>query len=383
VTHQHHRYHQARNITLIGAGVNIFLGILKVIGGMVFYSHALIADGLHSFADLFTDVMVLFASKYGNQDADEAHPYGHQRIETAATLLLSLLLILTGIGIAWDSLQHILDHEITQPNYLALFFAAFSVVANETLFFMTKRVGEKISSALIVANAWHHRSDSASSGVVLLGIIGSLLGYVYLDPAAAILVGGLIIKMGIDYGWDSVKELVDTGVEPKQIEEIRQVITAVDGVCKIHQLRNRKMGGDIFVDVHVLVSPWISVSEGHHIAQRVHLALMNANPQIKDVTVHIDPEDDELASPSRHLPSRTALQKQLFDKWMQHFPDIQGFVLHYLDGQITVEIKLDKSFQQWVELEVMIVNDLQQYSNITVVELYHNTRKQRLEAKGS
>lgn len=383
MTHQHHRYHQARKITLIGAGVNVFLGIMKVLGGIFFYSHALIADGLHSFADLFTDTMVLFASKYGNQDADEAHPYGHQRIETAATLMLSLLLVLTGIGIAWDSFQHILAHEVQVPSYLALPFAAFSVLGNEILFYLTKRVGERIQSPLILANAWHHRSDSASSAVVLLGIIGSLLGYHFLDPLAAILVGALIIKMGIDYGWDSVKELVDTGVEPAQIEEIRQTIQDVEGVCKVHQLRNRKMGSDIFVDVHVLVSPWISVSEGHQIAQRVHFGLMKANSDIKDVTVHIDPEDDELVKPSKSLPTRLALEKELFHKWEAHFPDIQSSVLHYLDGQIMVEIKLHKPFQQWTELESMIRQDLSLYPAITAVELlYPHTLIKSIEHKG-
>jgi cation diffusion facilitator family transporter len=383
VTQQHHRYHQARNITLIGAGVNTLLGIMKVVAGTFFYSHALIADGLHSFADLFTDMMVVFASKYGNQDADEAHPYGHQRIETAATLMLSLLLILTGIAIAWDSLQHILAHAIQTPSYFALPFAVISVVANEILFYITKRVGHRIQSPLIIANAWHHRSDSASSGVVVLGIIGSLVGYTYLDPAAAILVGGLIIKMGFNYGWDSVKELVDTGVDLAQIEEIRQVIGQVDGVCKVHQLRNRKMGGDIFVDVHVLVSPWISVSEGHQIAQRVHFELMEANSQIKDVTVHIDPEDDELILPSLNLPSRPALEKKLFHKWTQQFPNIQSIVLHYLDGQIKVEIKLDKKFKKWSELELMVREDFSLYPAITAVELlYHHTLMQRVEQKG-
>lgn len=381
---QAHRYHQARKITLIGAGVNTLLGIMKVVAGIFCYSHALIADGLHSFADLFTDMMVLFASKYGNQDADEAHPYGHQRIETAATLMLSLLLILTGMVIAWDSLQHLMAHAIQTPSTYALPFAVISVVANEALFYVTKRVGQRIQSPLVIANAWHHRSDSASSGVVVLGIIGSILGYAYLDPIAAILVGGLIIKMGIDYGWDSVKELVDTGVEPAQIEDIRRVISSVDGVCKVHQLRNRKMGGDIFVDVHVLVSPWISVSEGHQIAQRVHFALMAENDQIKDVTVHIDPEDDELTLPSTDLPSRLILEKKLFQKWTQLFPNIQSFVLHYLEGQIKVEIKLDKTFQQWLELEAMIREDLSHYPPITAVELlYHHAVIQGVEQTGS
>ncbi len=369
MTHRHHRYQQARNVTLIGGAVNIFLGITKILGGFFFYSHALIADGLHSFADLFTDVMVLFASKYGNQDADEEHPYGHQRIETAATMMLALLLILTGIGIAWDSFQHILSHTILIPNYLAVPIAAVSIVANEILFYLTKRVGQRIQAPLIIANAWHHRSDAASSGIVLVGIIGSLCGYTFFDPLAATIVGGLIIKMGMDYGWDSIRELVDTGVDLVQVEEIRREIADVDGVCKVHQLRNRKMGSDIFVDVHILVSPLISVSEGHQIAQRVHLSLMSSNDQIKDVTVHVDPEDDELLSPSENLPTRHDLEKKLFHKWQQAFPEIQSFVLHYLDGRITVEIKLGKQFQQWLELEDRVQRDVSLYPELGNIEL--------------
>lgn len=362
-----HRYHQAKNITLIGAGVNVFLGILKVVGGFFFYSHALIADGLHSFSDLFTDTMVLFASKYGSQDADDEHPYGHQRIETAATLMLALLLILTGIGIAWDSLGHILHESVQTPSKLALPIAFFSIVANEALFYITKRVGHRIQSPLILANAWHHRSDSASSGIVLVGILGSLFGFPFLDPLAAILVGGLIVKMGLDYGWDSVKELVDTGVEPEQIEEISQIINQVDGVCKIHQLRTRKMGNDILIDVHILVSPFISVSEGHHIAQSVHAHLMRSMAHVKDVTVHVDPEDDELFAPSCDLPSRATIEKNLLNQWSERFSHIHAYTLHYLDGKITIDIILDEQFDRWSELSDMIRQDLSNHQKIVSI----------------
>ncbi|MCR9192583.1 MAG: cation diffusion facilitator family transporter [Gammaproteobacteria bacterium] len=368
MTHNH-RYHQAKNITLLGAGVNVVLTAIKIVGGMVFFSHALIADGLHSLSDLFTDVMVLLASKFGSQAADDGHPYGHQRIETAATLLLSLVLILTGLGIAWDSLGHILHRNVEIPNRLALPIAALSIVANEILFYMTKRVGERIKSTLVIANAWHRRSDSASSAIVVVGILGSLMGYPFLDPIAAILVGALIVKMGIGYGWDSVKELVDTGVSSEQVDAIKQVINRIDGVDKIHQLRNRKMGNDILVDVHILVSPWISVSEGHQIAQRVHYSLMHDIAQIKDVTVHVDPEDDELGSPSRHLPDRVTLEQQILQKWQQHFPQIKSYVLHYLDGMITVEIILDESLEDCSGLRAMVQDDLPQCSDINSVRL--------------
>ena len=212
---QHERYWQAKKVTLIGAFVNALLGCIKVLGGTFFHSHALVADGIHSFSDLLTDGMVLFASKYGSQDADNSHPYGHQRIETAATLFLALLLILVGTGIAWDSLYDIINKSHHVPEWLALPIAVISILANEGLFHYTQRIGKHIHSDLIIANAWHHRSDAGSSIVVLLGLLGSLAGFIYLDAIAAILVGLLIIKMGWSYGWNSVKELVDTAVEPQ------------------------------------------------------------------------------------------------------------------------------------------------------------------------
>lgn len=359
-----HRYHQAKSVTLLGAGVNTFLGIIKVLGGILFFSHALVADGLHSFADLFTDVMVLFASKYGSQDADDSHPYGHQRIETAATLLLALLLILAGIGIAWDSLEHILHQSAQIPHLPALPIAIFSIVANEALFYMTRHVGVKINSSLILANAWHHRSDSAASLIVLIGIVGSFFGWRYLDPIAAILVGCLIIKMGVNYGWDSVKELVDTSVDPAQIAEITRAINDIDGVVKIHQLRNRKMGSDLLIDVHILVDPWISVSEGHQIAQRVHYSLMSNIAHVKDVVVHVDPEDDEVVSPSKDLPSRAVLEDAFLNDWSRRFPAIHGYVLHYLDGSLVIDIQLMEPFNQWSALRKQTQQDILNYPKI-------------------
>jgi cation diffusion facilitator family transporter len=305
--------------------------------------------------------MVLFASKFGSQAADDSHPYGHQRIETAATLLLALLLILTGLGIAWDSLEHILHQHIKVPHILALPIAIFSILANELLFYKTKQVGEKIKSALIIANAWHHRSDSAASLIVLLGIMGSFFGWTFLDQIAAIFVGYLIIKMGTNYGWDSFKELVDTSVDPTQISEITRAINRVDGVVKIHQLRNRKMGSDLLIDVHILVEPWISVSEGHQIAQRVHYSLMTNIDHVKDVIVHVDPEDDELISPSKDLPSRAFLESAFLNDWSQRFSAIQGYILHYLNGSIAIDVQVREPFEQWGDLQAQTHQDLLNY----------------------
>lgn len=352
------RYWQAKKVTLIGALINALLGLVKLVGGILLHSHALAADGIHSFSDLITDIMVLFASKYGSQTADDSHPYGHQRIETAATFLLATLLIVAGLGIAWDAFDELVHRQHTMPGWMALPIAILSILANELLFHYTRRVGTKINSALIIANAWHHRSDAASSIVVALGLLGTLFGFIYFDAIAAVVVGLLIVKMGLEYMWNSVKELVDTAVAPAQLAEIEKVIQRVNGVDKIHQLRSRLMGGDILIDVHIMVSPLISVSEGHYIAQHVHQVLMNEIERVKDVTVHVDPEDDETCCPSVHLPNRRKIEKDLLLGWQRQFSQIRSWVIHYLDGQILIDLfcsdtDMPESLQQTIESSLL------------------------------
>lgn len=366
----HDRFWQAKKVTLIGALFNGFLGLVKLLGGFLFHSHGLIADGVHSFSDLITDVMVLFASKYGSLDADESHPYGHQRIETAATLFLALLLSLAGFGIAWDAFDELFHSNATTPNWLSLPIILSSILINELLFHYTRHVGVRINSQLIIANAWHHRSDAASSLVVLIGIIGSLMGFAYLDAVAAVVVGLMIIKMGWDYGWNSVKELVDTAVSPELLAQIEQVIQHIDGVKKIHQLRTRSMGNDVLIDVHIIVFPKISVSEGHYIAQHVHQALVTQITSVKDVIVHVDPEDDEISSPSLHLPSRTVIQEQLLNEVHLDFPQILFWNIHYLDGTISIDIACNEKFSQWSELHNRVLLALELETNIKEIRLF-------------
>ncbi|MDI9817924.1 MULTISPECIES: cation diffusion facilitator family transporter [unclassified Legionella] len=363
------RYQQAKQVTLLGAIVNAMLGCIKLAGGWLFHSHALVADGIHSFSDLITDLMVVFASKYGSQDADDSHPYGHQRIETAATLMLALLLILAGTGIAWDALDEAIRATPDTPGWIALPIALCSILANEALFHYTYHVGKRIQSTLVIANAWHHRSDAASSIVVALGLAGSLLGFSYLDAIAAIIVGFMIVKMGIDYGWSSVKELIDTAVEPEMLGRIENIIQTVDGVEKIHQLRSRLMGGDVLVDVHILVSPYISVSEGHYIAQQVHQALVNQLERVKDVIVHVDPEDDEVSCPSLHLPNRNHLYEQLISAWQKNYPSLQNWDIHYLDGKITLDLICNQD-TPWQALSEQIAKDLKANNKELKVRLF-------------
>jgi cation diffusion facilitator family transporter len=364
------RYRQAKKITIIGAGINALLGFIKLFGGVLFNSHALIADGFHSFSDLLTDAMVLLASKYGSQDADYSHPYGHQRIETATTLILALVLILAGTGIAWDSFNELLQGAHARPNWFTIPIALLSILANEALFQYSLDVGEKIRSDLIIANAWHHRSDAASSLVVLIGLLVSVFGFAYFDAIAAILVGFMIIKMGWNYGWDSVKQLVDTAVDPLLLNKIEKIIQEVNGVQKIHQLRSRSMGKDVFVDVHILVSPKISVSEGHFIAQNVHHALVEKISEVEDVTVHVDPEDDETECPSLHLPNRAKLEKGILLKWQMLYPEIQSWTLHYLDGALTIDLFCLGNFNRPSELQNTLEIDLAHYTEIKDVRIF-------------
>jgi cation diffusion facilitator family transporter len=366
---QHDRYWQAKKVTLIGALFNGLLGLSKLIGGFLFHSHGLIADGVHSFSDLIIDVMVLFASKYGSIDADESHPYGHQRIETAATLFLALLLSLAGFGIAWDAFNELMHSTSTTPNWLSLPVIFSSILVNEILFHYTRRVGVRINSQLIIANAWHHRSDAASSLVVLIGILGSLAGFAYLDAVAAIVVGLMIIKMGWDYGWSSVKELIDTAVSQELLAQIEHVIKNIDGVQKIHQLRSRSMGNDVLIDVHIMVFPKISVSEGHYIAQHVHHALVTQIRSVKDVIVHVDHEDDEVSSPSLHLPSRKVIQEQLLHEVHSDFPQILFWNIHYLDGSMSIDIVCNEGFTQWNALHKRVLMALELQANIREIRL--------------
>lgn len=369
------RYKKAKKITLIGAIVNIFLGAIKVVGGILFKSHGLLADGIHSFSDLISDALVLVASKFGSQDADDSHPYGHQRIETAATMLLSIILIFAGIGIAWDALALIFQDKSQTPEISSIAIAIISIILNEVLYHATLKTGKSINSHLLIANAWHHRSDAASSIIVLLGIIGSIYGLQFLDSLAAVIIAGMIVKMGIDYGLNSIKELVDTGVAKEKILEIKKTINSIDGVQKIHQFRNRMMGKDLYIDAHILVAPFISVSEGHNIASKVHEKLIKNFSEIQDVTIHVDPEDDEISSPSLNLPSRKKLESSILNKWKIQFPEIENWIIHYIDGGITIDLIISHDCKEKVLLIDTIKKDMLSIKNLCIINLLINYKK--------
>jgi cation diffusion facilitator family transporter len=345
--HQHshalsERSAETQRVTVIGALVNLLLAAVKLVVGFMAQSAALVADGIHSVSDLLSDVLVWFAARHAGEAPDAEHPYGHGRFETAATLALGILLGFVALGIVWEAVERTASGETAVPGTLAIYAALFSIAANEGLYWYTVLVARRINSPMLKANAWHHRSDAVSSIVVLVGVAGAMLGWPYLDAVAAIIVGAMIAKIGWDLGWEAMCELVDTALDEEDVQRAREVIMAVDGVRSVHMLRTRKQGHEAAADVHVQVAPHLSVSEGHMISQAVEDRLKETVEAITDVTVHVDPEDDEQAPPCSGLPLREEAVAQLRTLWPQ-VPEPYDIVLHYLSGKIHIELHLPLS----------------------------------------
>lgn len=368
------RYQQTRFTALWGALKNILLAVLKIIFGIVGHSHGLLADGVHSLSDLIVDSVVIIAAKFGNKAADEDHPYGHGRIETAATVFLALILAIAAFAIIINAFITIAAiHANIAPSQIVLWIALSSVLLNELLYFWTKHIATQIKSKLLMTNAWHHRSDSASSIAVALGVIGAWLGFPKLDAVAAIIVGLMILKIAWNFGWHSIRELVDTALDMEETEKIKLFIKEIPGVKAIHQLRTRSIAGSIFCDVHVLVDPSISVSEGHYIGQEVDNRLIASFPDITDVTVHIDTEDDELINLSYNLPDRNTLQKILKKYWHDLLPEtvIKTAAFHYLEGKITIDLQLPFALSNETNLETKLKKIVETENFISDIRIFY------------
>ncbi|MDN3521170.1 cation diffusion facilitator family transporter [Halomonas ramblicola] len=376
--------HQAtRRVTFLSLGVNTLLGIVKIIVGWIVGSAALVADGLHSFSDLVTDGFVLAASHYGHQGPDHDHHYGHGRIETLATLFLGSVLIFVAGAIAWSSLERLLSAaEIPPPGYWAILLTAFALLTKEWLFHLTRRVARRIGSKMLEANAWHHRSDVLSTGVVMVALVGSQFGAAWIDTLAAVVVGLLVGKVGWDLLWESGRELVDTALPVATQEGMREVAMSVPGVEGIHDLRTRQSAGHTMLDLHVVVSPRISVSEGHEIGNEVSRRLRRAYPALTDLTFHIDPEDDAgEGDPSRFpgLPLRPDVEDALARRWatLDVWQEIRDLELHYLEGEVIVVVCLEEkspfdSAEVIRRLEAR-ASDIDWFSHVEVRRLAHAT----------
>lgn len=335
------RYAAARKSTWVSIFINLLLTFLQVTAGYFGRSQSLMADGLHSLSDLLADILVLFANWHGNRHADAKHPYGHARIETAATLILGVALTALGVGLliaAGMRLQHPENVQAVHP--LTFWIALIALAAKEGMFRYMLSVAKRVRSQMLIANAWHARSDAASSLVVLIGIGGNLLGYTFLDLVAAAVVGVIIAHMGGKFALEALAELVDTALAEEEVAAIRASLLATPGVRGLHELRTRKMADNALVDAHIMVDPKISVSEGHYIAEAARQAVLKQH-HVMDVMVHIDPEDDLLARSNTHLPSRETLLEHLEQRLGSALPPHHRSVLHYLDGKVDAELFLD------------------------------------------
>ena len=336
------RYQITKRATLVSAAWNIILSVLKIAFGYIGHSQALIADGIHSFSDLLTDFLILIAAKTGSKEADKNHPYGHGRIETASTIVVALVLIAVGAGLAIEAVNRIINQtNLRIPDAYVLVVAFITLIINQWLYRYLLKLSIKIRSELLKSNALHHQSDVYTSVVVLLSVAASIAGYPLIDSIGAIIIALMIIHMGGGIIFRAFRELVDTAVDDEKLEKIKSIISHTEGVKDLHQVRTRTIANDIFIDVHVLVDSYLSVSEGHFIGEQVEKNLINQLNDVQDVVVHIDPENDETVHPNRPLESR----KNIIDSIQPYLPPSLEhsdayYQIHYLQGQIEVDLIL-------------------------------------------
>lgn len=335
----------ASKVTIIGMILDAVLGVIKVVGGTLFHSKALLVDGIHSFTDVASDLVVLGTMHLSRRGPDADHPYGHQRIETLGTMILGSFLIAVGGALGWENLQGLITGEdLFVPGWPVLVAAGVGVASKEWIYRYTRRVGLRIRSDLIIANAWHSRTDAFSSMVVLASTAGAMLGLVWLDALAAVVIAGIIIHIGWKFTWDSVKELIDTGLSEEDTAELKVIAREIDGVRNVHELRTRRMGHDILLDVHLVVRPDISVSEGHQIGTKVVASMREKLDNIRDINFHIDAENDE-ANPhvtQPHLPDREEI-RGILNEAIGNYPLNSRLRLHYLKNRVHLEIFLDEA----------------------------------------
>ncbi len=309
LTEDQQRSAVASKSTWISAAVNLSLSLLQILVGLVARSQGLVADGIHSLSDLVADFVVLLATRESRKEADQEHPYGHQRFETAASLALGLLLLGVGVAMMSTALHRLIDPaNIPRVSLPALWVALVALVAKESLFRYMLSIAKKVKSSMLVANAWHARSDALSSLVVGCGIVGNLLGYRVLDPVAALIVAVMIGHMGWKFAWDALQDLMDRAADDDEVKAIRDTIANTPGVRGVHDLRTRKMGDMIVVDAHIEVDANITVEAGHDIAVAARERVFEHH-RVLDLLTHIDPwhRPDRDHTQHPHLTGSNAL----------------------------------------------------------------------------
>ena len=282
-------YRDGVKVMQVTVFMNLLLAAVKLAAGIIGRSAALVADAVHSLSDVLTTVIAIFGLKISNKKADADHPYGHEKFESIFVKLLSLILILTGAGIGYRSLMLIINQAPTVPTTTAIYGALFSIVVKEGMYWYTIITANKLNSLSMKADAWHHRIDAISSVIALGGIIGSRMGYVYLDAIAGLIVAAFIAKLGFDFYMQAVKNLTDESLSSAYIKQIRDVISSVQGVEQIVEIKTRIFGNKFYADIIIAVNPDLTVAEAHIISCEVHDLLESKFPDCKHCSVQTMP----------------------------------------------------------------------------------------------
>jgi len=297
------RYRLGTRVTWLGCCVNIILTSFKLFAGIWGRSQAMIADAIHSLSDIITDIVVLLGFKVASKPADMDHAFGHERVETLATLIVGASLIIVAIWIGWTGISTILKMTsgvyLYQIRWIAFIAAIVSIVTKEGVYRYTVKVGKHINSQAVIANAWHHRSDALTSVATLIGIGGALLlseRWRILDPIAALVVCFFIVKVAIRIARGSVLDLIDTAVSKETVDKIKTIIKSVPGVIGVHDIKTRSIGHNIALDVHITVNPKLTVAQGHDIATKIEDELKIKLDNVGFISVHIEPHEEGLGN---------------------------------------------------------------------------------------
>lgn len=278
-------------ITIIG---NIALSVIKLIAGIIAHSNAMISDAVHSASDVFSTIIVIIGIKLASKKSDKEHPYGHERLECVAAIVLAIVLFITGLGIGMEALKNIVsgDYEnLMVPGILALIAAILSIVAKEGMYWYTRYYAKKIDSSALMADAWHHRSDAFSSIGALIGIGGARLGFPIMDSIASLVIFVFIVKAAFDIFKDAMDKMVDHSCDEAMEKQLRDCIMRNDKVLGLDLLQTRIFGNKIYVDVEIQADGSLTLREGHKIAEAVHDDIERTFPKVKHIMVHVNPAE--------------------------------------------------------------------------------------------
>lgn len=287
---------QIYRATWIGIFANLFLTIIKGLGGFLSGSRALIADALHSASDIVSSVVILFAVRISNKPPDKEHPYGHGKAENVASIIVALLLIVVGIEISISSIKILFGETPIAPTQLALFIIIFSIILKEVLFQYKMRLGKKYNSTALISDAWHHRSDSLSSLAVLIGVGAAILGdkinmpiLVYGDAIAGIVVSIIVIKVGYNLAKESSLVILEKVLSDEDVSKYHDTTLSIEGINQVDELFARTHGSYVIIDLKISVDSKMSVKKGHDIGKSAKITLMQTHPEVSNVFVHINP----------------------------------------------------------------------------------------------